>query len=182
MAFTETWLTPADMETNLTTLLSVVLLCRSGLTDADIKGGGVCLYVNQRWCKHITVRERVCTADIELLSVSMHPSYLLHQFPQIFVTIVYIYPKANAKNAVTTIHKVTQKLQSLSPDAPCLTLGDINHCNLKSMSNFYQYISCPIGLNKTIDLCYGSVKGTCKSVDLPPLSSSDHNTILLIPI
>ncbi|KAK0136843.1 hypothetical protein N1851_026972 [Merluccius polli] len=49
------------------------------------------------------------------------------------------------------------------------------------MSNFYQYVSCPTRLNKTIDLCYGSVKGAYKSVALPPLGSSDHNTILLTP-
>ena len=49
------------------------------------------------------------------------------------------------------------------------------------MSNFFQYISCPTGLNKNIALCYGSVKGAYKSVALPPLCSWDHNTILLIP-
>lgn len=98
--------------------------------------------------------------------VSVRPFYLPRKFPQIFVTVVYIHPKANAKNAVATIHKVTQKLKSLSPDSPCLILGDFNHCNLKSLSNFYQYISCPTRLTKTIDLCYGSVKGAYKSVSL----------------
>ena len=123
----------------------------------------------------------MCTADIELLSVSVRPFYLPREFPQIFVTIVYIHPKANAKNAVTTFRKVTQKLQSLSPDSPCFILGDFNDCNLKSISNFYQYVSCPIRLNNTIVFCYGSVKGAYKSVALPPLGSSDHNTILLTP-
>ena len=97
------------------------------------------------------------------------------------MTVVYIHPKANASNGVSTIHKITHKLQSLCPDAPCFILGDFNHCELKSMKNFYQYISCPTRLNKTIDLCYGSIKGAYKAVALPPLGFSDHNTIFLTP-
>ncbi len=156
-------------------------LDRDAVITGKSQGGGVCLYVNQRWCKNVTVRETVCTDDIELLSVSLRPHYLPREFPQIFLTVAYIHPKANAKNAVTTIQKVTQKLQSLSPDAPCFVLGDFNHCNLKSMNTFYQYVSCPTRLDKTIDLCYGAVNGAYKSIALPPLGSSDHNIILLIP-
>ncbi len=70
---------------------------------------------------------RLCTVDIELLSMSVRPFYLPCEFPQIIVTVVYVHPKVNTKNAVTTIYKVTQKLQSLFPDAPCLILGDFNH-------------------------------------------------------
>ena len=112
----------------------------------------------------LSVRDRVCTVDIELLSVSVRPFYLPREFPQIFVTVVYINPKANTKNAVTTIHKVTQKLESLFPDAPCLILRDNNHCVME--------------INEQLL----SVKGANKSVALPPVSPSDHNTILLIPI
>ena len=85
--------------------------------DTDItgksQGGGVCLCVNQRWCERITVRGTVCSADTELLFVSAHPFYLPHEFPQIFVTVVYTHPKANAKNAVATIHKVPLSLRLL---------------------------------------------------------------------
>ncbi|KAE8297833.1 hypothetical protein D5F01_LYC02304 [Larimichthys crocea] len=183
MAFTETWLTSNDPETDLS--LSgfgvPIRLDRDADVTGKSHGGGVCLYVNERWCRNITVRETVCTADIELLSVSVRPFYLPREFPQIFLTVVYIHPKANVDNAVSAIHKVTHKLQSLCPDAPCFILGDFNHCDLKSMNNFYQYISCPTRLNKTIDLCYGSIKGAYKAVALPPLGSSDHNTILLTP-
>lgn len=113
--------------------------------------------------------------------MSRRPHYLPREFPQIFLIVAYIHPKANAKNGVTTIQKVTQKLQSLSPDAPCFVRGDFNHCNLNSMNTFYQHVSCPTRLNKTTDLCYGTVKGAYKSIALPPLGSSDHNIILLIP-
>ena len=38
-------------------------------------GGGVCLYVNEQWCHsgHITIKERVCDKNIELLAVSCRP-------------------------------------------------------------------------------------------------------------
>lgn len=39
-------------------------------------GGGMCLYLNNQWCKTAVVRESVCIPDIELLSVSLRPFYL----------------------------------------------------------------------------------------------------------
>ncbi|KAK0145574.1 hypothetical protein N1851_015528 [Merluccius polli] len=62
-----------------------------------------------------TSRETVCTADIELLSMSVRPFYLPREFPQIFLTVVYIHPKANASNAVSTIHKGAYKAVALPP-------------------------------------------------------------------
>lgn len=103
------------------------------------------LYVNQQLYTKITVRDYVYT-DTELLSVSVHPFYLPCEFPLIFITVAYINPKANADNTVNTIYKVTQKLQSMSPDTPSLTLCDFNYCNLKSVSSFSQCIRCPTRL------------------------------------
>lgn len=96
--------------------------------------------------------------------------------------MVYIHPKANAKSAVDVIFKVTQRLQSISPDSPNFILGDFNHCKLKgTLSGFYQYVSCPTRHSKTLDLCYGPIKGAYKSVGGPPLGSSDHNVVHLLP-
>ncbi len=56
-------------------------------------------------------------------------------------------------------------------------MGDFSHCHLKKMLNsFYQYGNCPPHLNKTLDLCYGSIKEACK-----PLGPADHNTVHLLP-
>ena len=51
------------------------------------KGGGVYLYVNERWYKTVIVRHKLCTPDIELLSVSLRPLYVPREFPQLFVTV-----------------------------------------------------------------------------------------------
>ena len=116
------------------------------------------------------------------MCVTLRPPYLPREFPQIFVMVVYIHPRANADNASETILQSTQKLQAISPDAPVLILGDFNHCSLqKTIRNFDQYVKFPSRLNKTPDLCYGSIKGAYKAIPLPPLGGADHNCIQLIP-
>lgn len=123
----------------------------------------MCVYVNNRYCSSVTIREQICAPDVELLSV-------------------YIHPKANAASASRTIHDVIQKLQTMSPEAPNFILGDFNHVSLeKTLTNFYQYVSCPTRRGKTLDLCYGSIKDAFKSLPLPPLSSADHNCVHLLP-
>lgn len=74
----------------------------------------MCVY-KERWCKTVLVSERLCTKDVELLSLSMRPMYLPREFPQIFVTVVYVHPKANEKSASELISQYVHKLQSLSP-------------------------------------------------------------------
>ncbi len=102
---------------------------------------GACLYINRRWCTNITVRERICSPDVELLSVSLRPFYLPREFPQIFIT-VYIHPKANSKSAAGTVSKVLSNLKLISLYALNFVLGDFNNCDLKkTLCDFYQYVN-----------------------------------------
>ena len=90
------------------------------------------LTLNERWCKTTLVRENLCTKDIE------RPFYLPREFLQIFVTVVYIHPKANESTALELIHSTVQKLQAVSPDSPNLILGDFDHYSLdKIIKCFY---------------------------------------------
>ena len=187
LAFTETFLSENDSaaDTEIDGFGTPFRLDRDAAVTGKSRGGGVCLYVNERWCnaKSVTVRESLCTPDVELLSVSLRPAYLPREFPQIFVTVVYIHPKANEANACEHILRVVQKLQQISPDAPNLVLGDMNHCSLKkTLRDFYQYVNCPTRFNNILDMCYGNVKDAYKSVPLPPLGFSDHICIHLIPV
>jgi len=185
LAFTETRLSDSDCDPSLeiSGFGVPVRLDRDSEVTHKTQGGGVRLYINRRRCSQVTVHKRLCLPDIELLSVSLRPFYLgPREFPQIFVTVVYIHPKADVRSATDTVFKVTHDLQSISPDAPNFILGDFNHCNLKtSLNNFYQYVTCPTRRNKTLDLCYGSIKGAYKSEAGPPLGCSDHNTFHLLP-
>ena len=92
-------------------------------------GGGVCVYVNERFCNHanVTVRKQLCTPDVDLLSLSMRPKYLPCEFDQLFVTVIYTHPKANTTRAAQEIADVVRSLQLISPDAPNFILGDFNN-------------------------------------------------------
>ena len=46
---------------------------------------------------------------------------------------------------------------------------------------FKQYVTCATRGDKTLDQCYGNIPRTYKSVALPSVGGSDHNTIQLIP-
>lgn len=184
LAFSETWLGERDADGDLVIdgFGIPFRTDRKSTTTGKSCGGGVCAYINERWCKNVIVRERLCTKDVELLSLSMRPMYLPREFPQIFVTVVYVHPKANEENASELISQSVHKLQSLSPDAPNLVLGDFNHCSLdKSLRSFYQYVSCPTRKNRILDKCYGSIKNAYKSISFPPLGSADHNCVYLVP-
>ncbi len=108
LAFTESWLSNRDSNADLEIdgFGTPIRLDRDTTTTGKATGGGVCLYVNERWCniKSVIVRERLCTPDIELLSVSLRPPYLPREFPQIFITLIYIHPGARGKSACEQIH------------------------------------------------------------------------------
>ena len=81
------------------------------------KGGGLAVFVNDSWCNsgHITVKEQVCSKDIKLLAVSMRPYYVLREFTQVIVLVVYTPPSANADVACDVLHSVTSSLQTQHP-------------------------------------------------------------------
>ena len=75
------------------------------------KRGGVCLYVSEKFCDraNVTVKQRMCTPELELISVSLRPRYLPREFGRIFVTIVYaaVYDSTSAARAGITIAAAT---------------------------------------------------------------------------
>lgn len=120
IALTETWLKEQDLQPDLEIDgFGVPLrLDRDPAATGKSLGGGLCLYVNKSWCNTVAVRETVCAPDIELMSVSLCPYYLPREFPQIFVTLVYIHPRANADIASRVIVQTVQRLQSIASDTP----------------------------------------------------------------
>ena len=133
---------------------------------------------------NVTVKQRVCTPELELISVSLRPRYLPREFGRISVTIVYasVFDSTSAARAGKAIAAGVRDLQLISADAPCFIVGDFNHCDLhKALPSFRQFVTCPTRVNNTIDLCYGNIPRAYKSVSLPPVGKSDHNSIHLIP-
>ncbi len=160
LAFTETWLNENDSNDalHIDGFGSPIRLDRDSVLTGKHHGGGVCIYVNTHWCSSVVVREELCNPDIELLAISVRPFYLPREFPQIFIILVYIYPKAKASAATEHVKNTMNRLESVSPDAPKFLMGDLNHCSLdKTLKGFDQYIDCSTRFGKTLDKCYGSI-------------------------
>ena len=102
-----------------------VRLDRNKAGTGKEQGGGVCFYVDKKWCNMVFVREALCAPDNELLSISLRPFYLPREFPQLFDTLVYIHPGANASRAIEHITDNIHKLDYISPDTPKFILGDL---------------------------------------------------------
>ncbi|XP_036944052.1 uncharacterized protein LOC119013532 [Acanthopagrus latus] len=124
--FSETWL-HSNIPDNSVCVpgYSVVRGDRDWSTSRKKKGGGLALYVSERWCNpgHVTVKERLCTPDIELLAVGMRPYYLPREFMSTIVIAVYIPPSADAALACEVISSTAAKLQTDHPDAFMRSLG-----------------------------------------------------------
>lgn len=155
--FTESWLNDADQDEDLSLSAfgTLLRLDRNREITNKMRGGGVCCYINKRYCQTVVVRERICTPDIELLSISLRPFYLPREFQQLFFTVVYVHPRADAAAAAQLICDVTHRLDTICPDAPKFILGDFNHCRLDDTFKTYeQYVTCTTTQrNTTLDLC-----------------------------
>ena len=127
------------------------------------------------------MREEICTPDIKLLSLC--PFYLPWEFPQLFFTLIYIHPHAKVAAATQVITDVSHRLDSISSDAPKFFLGDLNHVRLDMVLRTYdEYVSCPTTKkNTTLDLSFGNVQEGYKSIPMPGLGASYHNSIFLLP-
>ncbi|KAK0141969.1 hypothetical protein N1851_020343 [Merluccius polli] len=183
--FTETWLTCSTPDANVELPgFTSVRADRDTKACGKSKGGGLIVYVNNRWCNpgHVTVKVVLCCQDLELLAVSLRPYYLPREFSHVIVIGVYIPPRADAAAACEKIHSTTAKLQTQHPEAFIAISGDFNHATLDStLPAFHQFVDCPTRKNRTIDLLYANVKDAYTATPHPPLGKSDHDLVHLQP-
>lgn len=186
ICLTETWLTSCIPTTNVELPgFSVTRSDRDNKLSGKKKGGGLVMYINNRWCNpgHVTVKETACCKDVELLAVSLRPYYMPREFSHAIVLCVYVPPRALPDVACDIIHSAIARLQTQHTDAFFAISGDFNHITLDStLTNFYQFVDCPTRKNRTIDLMYANVKDAYSATPLPPLGKSDHNLIHLQPM
>ncbi|XP_054866081.1 uncharacterized protein LOC129348770 [Amphiprion ocellaris] len=186
MMFTESWLNELTPDSLLTLDgFHLVRADRNARESGKRKGGGLAMYVNERWCNagHISVKEQLCTKDVELLAVSLRPFYLPREYSHVIAITVYIPPSADAAAACELIHSVVSQLQTSHPQSLIIISGDFNHASLSAtLPTFTQYVTCHTRDNKTLDLLYANIKDAYSSSPLPPLGHSDHNLVRLQPI
>ena len=91
LCFTETWLKPDTPNTHVEPDgFTVYRGDRTVDSGKELGTGGVCLFVNNRWCNNVTVKDIKCTPKLELLVVSCRPYYLPREIPCIIFVIVYL--------------------------------------------------------------------------------------------
>lgn len=163
---------------------SVVRADREGKLCGKSKGGGLAIYINNRWCNpgHVTVKETVCCKDVELLVVSLRPFYVLRDFSYVIIICTYVPPRTLPDTACDFIRSTIARLQTQHTDAFFAIFGDFNHVTLNStLTDFYQYVDCTTRKNRTTDLMYANVSDAYSATPLPPLGKSDHNLVYLQP-
>ena len=182
MCFTETWLRE-DIDDGCVNIDGFSLIRSDRNKDSGKQtGGGVCMYINDRWANNWTVKKKLCTPNIELLTVGVRPFYLPREFTQIFFLTVYIPPHADSREAASETASEISTLESDHPDAVKIITGDFNSCTLDGvLPNYTQYVSCHTREDKTLDLCYVNTPDAYLAHCKPPLGRSDHNIVHLVP-
>ena len=177
LCFTESWLTEESNNDvlQLHGFMGPIRADRDLNSTVKESGGGVCFYINERWCSSVHVKDKICTDELELLSISLRPFYLPREYGQVIVTGVYISPYANANRAAQTVYQCIEKLETASPGAPKIILGDFNSCRLDNVLPTYeQHVTCSTRKERKLDLCYSNVTGAYRSIQKSSIGSSDQ--------
>lgn len=170
MVITETWLhdniPDLAMELAGRSLYSVDHTADSGKS----RGGGVCAYIHNSWCTDTIVIERHCCLDLEFLMLKCWPFYLPREFSSVFITAVFVHPRANAKTAMGKLYDAICNQQNRHPESIFIVAGDLNHTNLKTvLPKFDKNVHIKTRNNKTLDQVYTNVPGAYKTQSSPHL-------------
>ncbi|KAK7879927.1 hypothetical protein WMY93_033408 [Mugilogobius chulae] len=105
---TESWLTDGIPDSAVSIPgYTLVRADRAVELCGKTKGGGLAVLVSNKWCHpgHITVKNKTCTRDVELLVVGIRPYYLPQEFSNVVAIVVYIPPRADPTSACDIIQE-----------------------------------------------------------------------------
>jgi len=102
LCLSETWLTQNTSDANVDVPgFTTVRVDRDCRRIGKRKGGGLALFINNRWYNpgHVTGKETECNRDIELLGVGFRLYYMPREFSHAIVVCVYVPPRAHTETA-----------------------------------------------------------------------------------
>ncbi len=147
LCLTETWLTPTVPDTAVTPSDNFSVLRMDRTAEAGkTKGGGVCFFINKKWCdpRNISILSRSCSPHLEHLSIICHPFYLPREFTSILVSAVYIPPQADTSVALSKLHDELSGYINKHPDAACIIAGDFNKAKASKRSSLTSISTYPV--------------------------------------
>ncbi len=146
--FTETWLnnSVSDCAIQLDQL-TCYRDDRALIEGGKIRGGGLCVYINDAWCRDAVVVCKHCSPLVEFMIIKCRPFYLPREYTAILLVAVYIPPSSNNNNrseALNDLYQHISEQQTAHPDAFLILAGDFNHTDLKSVfPKIHQHIDFP---------------------------------------
>ena len=124
ISLTETWLNSDINDSSFDLPGFSLFRCDRTIDSCKSTGGGVCIYVNDRYChqNNVNVINKISCPDFELLTIKIVPFYLPREFPSVYINTCYIPPDSNFCTASERITEFTNDQQSKSPDS-CIIIN-----------------------------------------------------------
>ncbi|XP_052407385.1 uncharacterized protein LOC127952722 [Carassius gibelio] len=183
LCFMETWLNDAIPDSALHLPgFQLFRADRESESTRKSRGGGTCFYINERWCRDVTVLKKMCCPDLEMQFVNCKPFYSPREFHSFILVSVYIPPQAHVSSALQKLADQITDTEQQHPDSVLIILGDFNKANLsRELPKYRQHVTCPTRDSNILDHCYTTIKDAYHSVPRAALGHSDHCLIHLIP-
>ena len=116
LIYTETWLTNEHQDSTFEPNgFKKFRKDRDPEETEKVKGGGVCIFINQRWCKDTKKIAESGSKDLEYLLIKCRPFYLPREFTSCTIMAVYIHPKANMERAKEELNEALYLYKKKNP-------------------------------------------------------------------
>ncbi|KAI4885374.1 hypothetical protein NFI96_004923 [Prochilodus magdalenae] len=180
LCFTETWLSELTPDSALHLPgFQLHRADRDAERSGKSRGGGICFYITERWCRDTTVLLKSCSPHLESLLITCRPFYSPREFSSFILAGIYIAPSACTSDALKQLAEQITEVEREFPDSLLITLGDFNSADLtKEIPKYRQHIACPTREGNTLDKCYTCIKN---AVTRAAVGLSDHSLVHLIP-
>lgn len=118
MCFIETWLEPTFHNSLLhIDGFSVARSDRDKKSSKKQLGGGLILYINDKYCNNFQIVQTYCHPNVEFMIVNLRPFYLPREFSNIFVFVLYIPERKKLAEVKEIIENHVTDLSRKKPDA-----------------------------------------------------------------
>ena len=92
VAFCETWLDSTRPDDD--SILDGFTVYRSDRTkeSGKTRGGGLCIYINNRWCSKAKIHTTLCSPNLELLTLSVRPFIYRGNLATLYYVVFMFHP------------------------------------------------------------------------------------------